>query len=242
MEKVMSVSFSESISTPGLSSLVSKGDIVSSDGTTRSRLPVGTDGQVLTAQSSASVGLSWVAGPSASQSSFVLVESSTLTAGASSFTFSNLPTSYHTFRMIFQGKETTTSTGFDGRSAEIRLNGDTVGSNYMISYLYGTAGADAANAEDKGSYTGFSVGAVISDSGTNPDNTYYRGILSLEISGANSTSLYKNVRTTGGNGQGPTVRRLSGLWISTSAVTSITVLDISRNLGPGTLIELYGMK
>ena len=242
MEKVMSVSFSESISTPGLSSLVSKGDIVSSDGTTRSRLPVGTDGQVLTAQSSASVGLSWVAGPAASQSSFVLVESSTLTAGASSFTFSNLPTSYHTFRMIFQGKETTTQTGFDGRAAYIRLNGDTVASNYMISYLYGTAGADAGNAEDKGSYTGFFIGSPISDSGTSPDNTYYRGILSLEISGANSTSLYKNVRANAGNGQGPTLQRTSGLWISTSAVTSITVLDISRNLAPGTSIELYGMK
>lgn len=238
----MSVGFSESVVTPGITSLVSKGDIVSSDGTSRVRVPVGTDGKVFTSQSSTSTGVFWETGPVASQSSFVLIESSTLTAGASSFTFSNLPTSYHTFRMIFQGKETTTASGFDGRAAQIRLNGDTVGSNYMVSYVYGTAGAAIANAEDKGSYTGFHVGAVISDLGTSPDNTYYRGILSLEISGANSTSVYKNVRTTGGNGQGPTVERISGLWISTSAVTSITVLDISRNLGPGTSIELYGMK
>jgi hypothetical protein len=242
METIMSVGFSESVVTPGITSLVSKGDIVSSDGTSRVRVPVGTDGKILTSQSSTSTGVLWADGPVATQSSLVLIESSTLTAEASSFTFSNLPTSYHTFRMIFQGKVTTTQTGFDGRSPEIRLNGDTVGSNYMVSYVFGTAGATIANAEDKGSFTGFNVGAVSSDMGTNPDNTYYRGILSLEISGANSTSVYKNVRTTGGNGQGPTVRRLSGLWISTSAVTSITVLDISRNLGPGTSIELYGMK
>lgn len=238
----MSVGFSESVVTPGINSLVSKGDILSSDGTSRVRVPVGTNGKILTSQSSTSTGVFWADGPTASQSSLVLIESSTLTSEAASYTFSSLPASYHTFRLIVQGKVTTTATGFDGRPLYIRFNGDTVANNYMLNYPFGTSGAIISNAEDKGSYTGFYVGPVSSDMGTSPDNTYYRGMLSLEISDASNTSVYKNIRAISGNGQGPTVNRISGLWISTSAVTSITAIDTSRNLGPGTSIELYGMK
>ena len=40
--------------------LMAKGDILVFDGTTLRRLPVGTDGQVLTADSTAPLGVKWV--------------------------------------------------------------------------------------------------------------------------------------------------------------------------------------
>lgn len=236
----MSISFSESISTLGLSSLVSKGDILSSDGTTRSKLPVGADGKVLTAQSSASLGLSWADGPTASSSSFVLIESSTLTTDTVSYTFSNLPTTYHTFRLILQGKHTATANDTAGRYNYIQINGDTTATNYLINYFYGTTGSDAGNTEDKGSYSGFIAGKGSSDNHTN--NVNYRGIISLEISGASNTSFYKMVRISAGNAKGPDNQHSIGMWISTSAVTSINVSQQTLNYGPGTYVALYGMK
>lgn len=236
----MSISFSESISTLGLSSLVSKGDILSSDGTTRSRLPVGTDGKVLTAQSSASLGLSWADGPIASSSYFSLIESSTLTTDTVSYTFSNLPTTYHTFRIILQGKHTATANDTAGRYNYIQINGDTTATNYYISYFYGTSSATYSNTENKGSYSGFYAGTGSSDNHTN--NVNYRGIISFDISGASNTSFYKIVRIAAGNGDGPDQQHSVGMWISTSAVTSISVSQQTLNYGPGTYVALYGMK
>jgi hypothetical protein len=58
----------------------------------------------------------------------------------------------------------------------------------------------------------------------------------------NNTSFYKMVRISAGNAKGPDNQHSIGMWISTSAVTSITVSQQTLNYGPGTYVALYGMK
>jgi hypothetical protein len=65
------------------------GDILSSDGSTRIRVPLGTSLQVLSAQSTASSGLQWIS-PPPSATAYSLIASGTLTANAQSLSLSNL--------------------------------------------------------------------------------------------------------------------------------------------------------
>lgn len=70
--------------------LTAKGDLLSFDGSLYGRLPVGTDGQVLTADSPSSLGLKWAAASGGSGGANVLdlVESHDFAAAATSYTFS----------------------------------------------------------------------------------------------------------------------------------------------------------
>ena len=65
------------------------GDLLSSDGNTRIRVPLGTSLQVLSAQSTASSGLQWIS-PPPSATAYSLIASGTLTANAQSLSLSNL--------------------------------------------------------------------------------------------------------------------------------------------------------
>lgn len=65
------------------------GDLLSFDGSTRIRVPLGTSLQVLSAQSTASSGLQWIT-PPPSATAYSLIASGTLTANAQSLSLSNL--------------------------------------------------------------------------------------------------------------------------------------------------------
>lgn len=70
-----------------------KGDIVTSNGSSRARLAVGTNGQILTARSTATNGLQWETPPSSS-STFELIATTSLTSDVTSVTFSSISNSY----------------------------------------------------------------------------------------------------------------------------------------------------
>jgi len=70
-----------------------KGDIFTSDNSSRARLSVGTNGQILTARSTATNGLQWET-PTQSSETFELISTTSLTSDVTSVTFSSIANSY----------------------------------------------------------------------------------------------------------------------------------------------------
>ena len=83
----------------GISPTSAKGDILSFDGSSRSRVAVGTNGQILTARSSATSGMQFET-VATSSPVFELIATTTLTASTATVTFSSIAASYKWLKII----------------------------------------------------------------------------------------------------------------------------------------------
>ena len=149
---------------------------------------------------------------------------------STSFTFSAIPSTYQHLQIRAITNDAS------GEELGIRFNGDT-GTNYSHHYLRGTG----ANAQGSGSATQ----ARINFMGSVNNSTTIMGATIIDIHDYVSTSKNKTVRTFMGvdnNGSG-IVYLSSGLWQDTSAVTSITLLNIGGfAFRTQTVFSLYGIK
>lgn len=152
--------------------------------------------------------------------------------GVSSVTFSSIPTGYtHLQLRTFGG---TSSAGSD---PYVQFNGDT-GASYSSHLLYGT-GSSAASYFNGASAT--SMPWLIGNSyGT--ANAF--GVSVVDILDYANTNKYKTCRglygyDTNGGGQ---MNLSSGLWMSTSAITSIKITSTAGNLIQYSSYALYGVK
>ena len=80
-----------------LSPISAKGDIISSDGSSRIRIPAGTNGQVIISQSTSSSGISCYTQPTPNTGSFDLISTATVTTEVASITI-NLETTDSNYR------------------------------------------------------------------------------------------------------------------------------------------------
>ena len=156
----------------------------------------------------------------------------TVTANSgTSATFSSIPSTYTHLQVRYYAAR-------DGGNGQlnVRFNSDTA-SNYADHYLYGNrtsvnAGADAT--QTRINYLTFFK-----------DSFYdYKASGILDIQDYASTSKYKTTRNFAGvdvNGSGGTIWLSSGLWMSTSAVTSIT-FDLLGDTFGTSVFSLYGIK
>ena len=236
----MSISFSQSVSTPGSTTNTSKGDILVSDGTSPVRLPVGSNGTVLASSTTASSGLYWETGPAAGVSRYVKIMHETLTSsGNSSYTISNIPSGYNSLRLIVQGKSTA-NLGIPN-TARLQINGDTAAANYMYSYGYNSAGA-----ENSGSYSGLAIDYVIMPNNTSYAN--YSGVSIIDIHQPDSTTAYKTCHWTSSCYYIEALAFLEyysvGIWKSTSAITSLVIVadGTSKVFDAGSVFSLYGIE
>jgi len=71
-----------------LSPISAKGDILTTDGSSRTRVAVGTNGQILTARSSATSGVQFENGGGSAAPTFILISSTTTTAAVDTVTIS----------------------------------------------------------------------------------------------------------------------------------------------------------
>jgi hypothetical protein len=173
-------------------------------------------------------------GAAAATSSYESIQSIN-TSGVSTITFNSIPSGYASLQLRYQLIESNGYQEINGR-----FNGDT-GSNYFWHYLEGN-GSSASAANSGGTTTSFTIYSNNRE-GTVPT---YPNVGIVDIHDYASTTKYKTVRTFSGadkNGTNPNgeIQLVSGLWSSTSAVTSLTI-RCSVTWDSGTIFSLYGIK
>jgi hypothetical protein len=152
--------------------------------------------------------------------------------GASSISFTSIPSTYQHLQLRGIIKNTSSTT-----FAAMRFNSDSA-SNYSAHYLDGdgaTATAGAASNYDK-SYFGYA--------GTSSQTNIF-GVSVVDILDYKDTNKFKTVRILTGvdvNGSGGYVELSSSSWRSTSAITDINVFFGSNNFAEYSQIALYGIK
>lgn len=157
-------------------------------------------------------------------STYTPLASITLSAAASSVTFSGIPQTYTDLVLVLAGAQNTAGSNY------IELNSDT-GTNYSYTFMYGD-GTSAASSRD--SSKGPSQGGILFYFGTDQNNAI------LNFQNYSNTTTYKTILSRS-NGSGYTSARV-GLWRSTSAITQIKVYAGSTNtFNSGTTFNLYGI-
>ena len=170
-------------------------------------------------------------------SAFESIATVTVSGSAvSSIDFTSIPNTYQ--HLQIRGIAKTSTAGYV-KSVRARLNSDS-GTNYTSHYLYGD-GSSVISAGPVG--TSFMNIADAGAAGSSATSTF--GSFIIDVVDYASTSKYKTIRTFNGmdaNSGGGEVALNSNLWLSTSAISSITFILDSANFAVGTSIALYGVK
>ena len=174
------------------------------------------------------------AGAAGAPSSFDLLETTVLGSSASSVTFSSIDQSYKhlQIRMVSRNSGDTTS-------PTLRFNSDS-GANYATHRLYGFG-----ESVTSGAVTGDPSMALIAFRSNSLSSTTDFGAGIVDILDYTNTSKNTTIRGLGGREQGngstsDFVVLLSGVWLNTSAVTSITLS--TNTYQAGSRFSLYGIK
>lgn len=156
--------------------------------------------------------------------------------GLSSITFAGIPTTGYTHLQIRAiSKTNRTSATVD--SLKIQFNGDTA-TNYAYHELIGDGASALSDSVTSNAY------AAIARTAGNANTSFFGGFTCDILDYAN-TNKYKTVRTLSGvdlNGSGAVFFN-SGLWRSTSAITSILIAPETGTLfSQYSSFALYGVK
>ena len=161
---------------------------------------------------------------------FDLLETTTLTSSASSVTFSAIDQTYKHLQI-----RSVVKANFGPVQTTLQMNGDT-GANYATHYLNGNGSSVTSGAQTSASYVygGYTAGT---------SETYGFGAGVCDILDYTSTSKNKTTRTLSGVVTNNTVVELrSGVWMNTSAVTSLTIALFGQLFTAGSRFSLYGVK
>jgi len=159
------------------------------------------------------------------------------TGSSAVITFSSIPSTYSHLQIRYIAR--------DGRavtadSVYCQFNSDT-GSNYMRYHLLDGDGSTASSSAGSTSHTFITFGNAAGSSAA--ASMYAAGV--LDILDYSAITKYKTTRTLAGfdfNGSGQ-VDLWSGLWMSTSAINSITITtSTASNFTTDTKFALYGIK
>jgi len=170
--------------------------------------------------------------PAYEPSQFYSIASAAGTGSSATITLSSIPSIYkHLQIRIFE----TAAVGAGASTLSLRVNSDT-GSNYARHQLVGDGSTTSA--------TGTASATSIILSTISPDSPN-RGVVSIiDIHDYASTTKNKTIRTFSGcdrNGVGQ-IFLGSGVWLSTTAIDSITIFLSSTSLATSSTFALYGIK
>lgn len=211
--------------------LTTKGDLFGYD-TANARVPIGTNNQVLTADSAQALGLKW-ATPAAADKTFSLV-SSTAFSG-STFTVSGLSGD----NLFFQIVGVTNSSA--SQAFRMRFNTDSSSKYGNASFGYESASAYSTNNAQTISNAPDSFASIqLGWFSTNTASAYSGTVL---VCGANTAGL-KPVQIGGGFGAGGGNSHSSyiggGIYSGTSAISSVSFVVASGSYTAGTLYVYKG--
>ena len=170
---------------------------------------------------------------------FESIASAAGTGSSGTITFSSIPSTYTSLQLRCISRNTATGTG--SGDVLLRFNSDT-GSNYAYAHLRGNgsvAGASSSSTQTSIKFDNFST-----------NNGETSGVMTaaiIDIHDYASTARAKTVRAFTGNdnnGNSTAIVRLnSGLWTSTSAITTLTLtLNLANNFTTNSIFALYGIK
>lgn len=196
-----------------------KGDLIAgSAADTAARLAVGSNGQVLTADSTTATGLKWAA---ASSGGFTLI--STTTLSGSSTTLSSIPQTYQHLYLVLE---------------DISLSSS---ANLWVSCNADTGGQDTSGVSGGTTYS--TTSSPYRPWGVT-NNTNTNNVTSIWIYDYASTTQFKAISSFGRHVDTSSVQRgelAAGAYFSNSAVSSILISNSGSVTLTGTAI-LYGVK
>jgi len=165
-------------------------------------------------------------------SSYASIATTTLGTATASITFSSIPATYTHLQV-----RGIVRPGTNNADMRLTLNSDS-GSNYARHRLIGNGGSVDATGTASTAFIG-----IFDANGLQTASTAF-GAAVIDILDYANTSKYKTVRVLSGNdnnGSGQ-VGLSSGLWQSTLAVSTITLVMSSGNLDTYSSFALYGIK
>jgi len=204
-----------------------KGDLIAGTGADAfSRLGVGANNTVLTADSAEATGLKWAAAAAPTPSGYTLLNSGgTALSGSSTVTISGI--SNIDSLLIY----TTNASSSASQGYGVRLNGDT-------GFKYNMAGIET-NAASTTGWNGITSDNI--DCGAFSNNAGSVGYVACQVDFAASTSFKKITlfsMSTGGGGSGQFGHTGGGFYNSTAAITSVSMI-CSANFDAGSVF-VYG--
>lgn len=167
-------------------------------------------------------------------------ESIATTAGSgASITFSSIPSTYKSLQIRSLYKDSSTSSAQEA-PLYIYFNGDTTSGNYAYHYLRGDGTSATAVGVASSTWMRVDGAGVVSTTGA-------YGTSIIDIIDYASTTKNKTMRAlAGGNGNTTGTNYMvslsSGVWLSTSAINSVTVYAGNAGFASGSTIALYGIK
>jgi hypothetical protein len=168
----------------------------------------------------------------AAGSTYVPIATTTLGSATASYTFSSIPSTYTDLVLIGSNVAQTTGSNYLG----LQFNSD-VAANYSCLELW--SDGSSANSNVFANLNLMQMG-----NGTRPGTTNYCSFIWNIMNYSNSTT-YKTVLGKSNNPSSsaayPGVNAIVGLWRSTAAITSLTILPIAGNIKSTTVFTLYGI-
>lgn len=160
-----------------------------------------------------------------------------ITSNTASVTFSSIPQTYTHLQVRYLGRDT--RTGATQQSTFIYANGDT-GANYVQHGLL----SDGSSASSFAQTGRNNLNLAVIPTTTSSASMF--GTAICDILDYTNTNKYKTFRTLSGqdqNNSDGTIYLFSGLWMSTSAISSLTVFpNNSQSFVQYSNIALYGIK
>ena len=155
------------------------------------------------------------------------IATQTLGSAAATVTFSSIPGAYTDLVLII-----TPQSSSGTASVDIQLNGDT-GTNYSLTYLYGTGSSAASGRDANTAIAG--GGSAVATANIFLTNT-------VQIQNYSNTTTYKTLLMRANNTAGNVLTAVS-TWRNTAAITSISLkLATAVNFTTGSTFTLYGIK
>ena len=161
---------------------------------------------------------------------YELISTTVLSTTTATVTFSSIPSIYKHLQIRYLGRSNVGSTT---DYVQIRMNSDS-GSNYASHYLLGSGSSVSSGAVTAQNL--IYVGGFITGS-TSAANSFGAGIIDLwDYTGTKN----KTIRSLSGHTDSR-ISLSSGVWLSTAALSSITLLGASGSFVAGSRFSLYGV-
>lgn len=174
----------------------------------------------------------WATVGGANAGAYELIATANGTGSSGTITFSSIPSTYKHLQIRGVSKNTGTSTDF-----RINFNSDT-STNHATHRLVGNGSTMSSGVFNGTTYLSYPSGLLAITTTANA----HSGVI-LDILDYTSTTKNKTVRLLGGYADSvSSVGLYSGLWINTSAISSIDLKAGTNNFSSTTRFSLYGIK